>query len=304
MKVFCITASLSIASCHAAAYSLEDLLVHPKCGVTGFSVFDSASYSSKPIEPFTALGGFALGRVILDKYPDGKINIIANVGPPCDPSKPIKCVRVNLYDEQKERFPPYTAFPSVDDFDLAVVTPSQLGWHNISASTFTDTDCTEGESGSLEYSLHLVPTTQKTIRTGSPPFIAEYVGTRTSSSYDDDTKAVANVTCEVMRRYLSDGFIYKFSMSLLDFHCVPIPVTGLSTDLKIKYYMAATYEMNEEVNMYENPDFPTQEKMIAGLATVFKSKSAVSPSGPTLLDKIKSDLPSTNLYYGTTEVRV
>lgn len=146
--------------------------------------------------------GWFVGRIILDKYLDGKINIIADVGPPCDPSKPIKCVQINLFNEQRERVFPYTAFQSVDLFDLAVFVPKYTGWQRIAAWPYTDTNCMEGESGFLDYLLHLVPTTQKTVRTGSPPFIAKYVGTKTSSAWEADTKAVANVTCNLMEMFL------------------------------------------------------------------------------------------------------
>lgn len=200
--------------------------------------------------------------------------------------------------------PPYTAFSSADDFDLTVVKPRKTGWHDISAWTYTDTNCTEGESGYLKYSLHLVPTTQKTVRTGSPPFIAEYVGTKTSSAYEADTMAAANATCNFMQSFLSGTFIYKHSKSLVQFYCVPIPVAGLSTNLKIKYYMSATFQMNEELALYINSDFPTQKMMKDYLAKAFKGELAAFPRGPKLLDYLKKELPSTNLYYSTTEVRL
>jgi hypothetical protein len=280
------------------------------CGVIGFSLYSNSTSTITPIyEDTNCISNELRSRILLDSYVDGKINLIADVGESCDVSQPIQCVKIQLGDsiQRKENFAPYCLYGNNPNKTISTRRPQVTGWQKLQAWTYTDRNCTKGESGYRALSLHLVPNTIKTVK--AVPLTAEYVNTNGTLFSEKDLSEVIDATCDYMDEFSGYGLVYKQSMRVTNFTCRASLVQDVNSSsysrALLRYNVGVTFQMSPNLNEYLNDDMPTSSELIGYLANVLRSEWTRGPfDDEYLLNSIKTILPLTNPFHDTTEIRV
>jgi hypothetical protein len=314
--IFIVTLQCTLGKCMNIRRKLDENV--ESCGIIGFSIFNSASNSTIPIgenDPFDPDRFRA--RVLLDTFPSRRINIVANMaGQSCDIATPIRCVKMKLgnFWQRTDRVAPYSLYGNdIINGGLSVRKPTQTGWQDLEAWTYTNGNCTHGESGYAKISLHLVPNTVQTILSG--PLIAEHVGTTATTTPSVSINVyteVANIACDFIQDALGYGFLYKGSLELIDFNCMGTKVvltaaspatTTSPPPLQIKYRIAATFQISTDLSWYLNQDMPTISELNGFISRILLSEITQGPFAEDyLLDVIKSQITSNNPFYNTTAI--
>lgn len=116
--------------------------------VTGFELVDAVSPYRPIITPFTP--------PVIDLYdfPTCALNIFAVVSQNTCGASPVKCVKISLGDTtKKEIAAPYALYGNTGRF-IREGKPD-LGFHTLSACTYTDDECRAGKSGCLSVDVYV-----------------------------------------------------------------------------------------------------------------------------------------------------
>jgi hypothetical protein len=274
------------------------------CNVTGFSYYDKLLNVTIPFQETSSILGVRQARILLDKLKKGKINLIANVSPSCNQGETIRCVKLKLgnFSQGKERFPPYCLYGDVNG-TIFTRQPQQTGWQDLEAWTYTDSDCTIGESGYRKLRLHLVPQTIQTVPAG--PFLATHVGTTALTATKSEVESMANATCEFMKLHLTYNVTYRASLSSMNFTCTYNLIAGIPPPLQIKYTLGATFQMSPFLGLYTNMDIPTSNLLYESFSSVFTGRQSVTYfERKYLLEYVKEKIFASNPFYPTTEIQL
>jgi len=245
------------------------------CGVTSFSYYTPGDAYEITMPLY--------GGLDLTDMPDGKVNIIANVGEPCG-DKPIKCVKISFAgstrNERKAPFALYGDRPRKQYFNVR--RPRESGVQLLEAWTYTDKECSEGESGYLSQEVDVIPGDEPLEGTVVlDTFVVAYDGTLGPAT-EDETDSAGQTTCKFFNDAIGYGFIYKADISLTDFICNYSMVDG-DDPLAIEFDISASFRKWTGFNPYTNRRLPTVEEVTTFVGGLVEDNWTIGPSAPGLL---------------------
>jgi hypothetical protein len=287
------------------------------CGTISFAVYNSALNTSTFLQADPYFFTYPKGRILLDKYPNGTINIITNVYTgSCSPKPTIGCVNTVFgnFRQSFERVAPFTLYgddPATGQIFTAK--PNASGFQLLIAKAYTKSDCTGIPIAETIADIQLVPKTVATIR--SKRFIAMYNGTAAPiiGVPWKDTAAVFKVTCEYIRESLSYGFVYKGSLSFdsIPFKCLRFKTetTGNATTsaanpaIGITYQIVATFSIGGSISPYLNQDMPTSATLSNFITLLFLDQATRGPGDSLYLsDDVRAQIAPPNVYSNFTNI--
>jgi hypothetical protein len=196
----------------------EDIPPLPEnaCEVTGFTVFHKNHLEGNPMDriydPQLLIYGYASkysGRIVLDDYPQKKINIKTNVdsSPNCVLPQCVKTSCIPLWSRfapysaiSTATVPPYAMYP-----DLNKPKKQYIGGLYLKGEAFHTSDCTGTTYSNMTQDVQTVFEASSTIVLR--PVIVVYNGTTSPASVADST-AIASATCNFLRDGLGNGYLY------------------------------------------------------------------------------------------------
>ena len=274
-------------------------------GVIGFSVYDQSTNKFTLLDENNPYTDDLTARIMLESFPMKKINIVANVGVPCAGTKPIQCVKLRLgtWERFDSKLPYYSLYGDsiTTPGQLRVRKPNVFGWQTLEAWTYTNKNCTQGESGYNKIRLSLVKKQTQTIRGG--PVVAIYEGTNTTKVSYSDYLETSQVACNYIQEGFSYGFVYKGSLSTTKFICYPTKLNVTTPPVRIQYKVSVTFRISSELSYYINPDMPTSKEVTSFLKSLLVGQTTIGPGAcDYLLDTMKNNILPSNPYYGTTVI--
>jgi hypothetical protein len=291
------------------------------CGKTTFAVYNSTSNTSNELRADPYFFSYPRGRILLDTYPNGMINIITNVDTSeCPNATTVRCVNTTLGNFRRsiQRAAPYTLYgDNPVTGQISTRKPSSTGYQILSAKAYSQPNCTGIPIAETINDIHLVPISVAAIR--STRFIAIYNGTTspTSGVPKKDTNAIVNVTCQYIREAISYGFLYKQSLNFDydSFKCFRIisttpPIPGIakktnttSGSLYITYQIIATISVYEYISPYLNPDMPTSQELSNYITPLFLNRATRGPGDTTFMSShLRNRVVSPNVYLNFSKI--
>jgi hypothetical protein len=236
------------------------------CEITGFSVFHKNHRKSVQLErtldqiPLEYNAFFPdityTGRILLDDYPQKKINIVTNLNTASNCQRP-QCVKITFAPQWK-RFSSLTivSIEGEAPFTLHPNKPQKqyIGLLNLTGEAYQSRDCTGMPYSTLTQNVETVYDTSNNIQI--KPMIATYVGTNEPVT-TDDTKAIGSATCNFIHDALKNGFFYARHFNytgtptvfLKDFKCFYERIKSTSTGpVQIEYKFIPSFQVPKDVN--------------------------------------------------------
>jgi hypothetical protein len=286
----------------------------PGCEITGFSVFNTNINKSVPLESKLDSFGENFGRILLDQYPGGRINIVANVNSPSTCGQP-KCVILSFTPGwSRYLFLARTSIEKKNPFTLYPESSPQtqyFGYLTLQGSAFTSSDCSGNPYSTASQQVQTVPRTRVTYQLKQT--IAVYIGTNNSLGTARNALSVVKSTCNFIRDAIRNGFLYTMqgetedgSISLVDFKCWRDSIPATPGPLQIAYRIIPTLEMspNATFNGFGNRNFPTSSDIWTAIISYFLDTSVrTSAAGEELMStRVKREIEPTSPHQSFTEI--
>jgi hypothetical protein len=312
----------AIISLIIGSYAVEiPPLLENACEVTGFTVFHKKHLEGNPVDriydPLTEIyigSNQYTGRIILDDYPQKKINIKTNVDSSPNCVLP-QCVKTSFIP-QWPRFAPYSAIstatvpPYAMYPDLNKPEKQYNGYLSLKGEAFHTSDCTGTPYSNMTQDVQTVLEASST--TAWRPVIVTYNGTTSPASVADST-AIASATCNFLRDALGNGFIYirNFNQTgyptnnLTDFQC-QYEFVESAGPLSIMYQITTTYDLpkTHAPNFWVNQEHPYVFELYWAMLTYLDDVPVrtIGTTEEVMSTRIKNEIASTSQYQSYTKL--
>ena len=222
--------------------------------IKGFLVYNATSNTTTALKRSTVSPTFGPGRILLDTYPQRRINILVDLTPSCVATT--NCVRLTLGDFQStdQTSAPYALYGDEDGTPLAV-RPVKTSFQDLKAWTFTSADCSGNYSATKSVSVQLVPKTDKVYELR---FLnATFNGVTAARATQRDVDALVNYTCDFVAKSVYNGILAKSTVGMDKYLCWQPEKTKKVTytpPFTITYRFIARISVRPETSIYSNPD--------------------------------------------------
>jgi hypothetical protein len=300
----------------------DDLASSPTfCGVSGFSIFNSTSNTTVPLDMVQYFSSFPQSKILLDRYPGHKINIFAETDTTgcLTNATTIGCVILKWgnFAKSTEHWVPYTLFkndPRTNTISTWPI-PSVSGFQPLEAWAYESSSCTGSPINYLRTDVQVIPKTTQAIKV--TPVVATYNGV-TKQPRPGNKAAVVKETCSFIKDAFSMGFTYKGALSVESdtFRCWSVKESLNTTSTNatnstkillpptITYHVRLSFTISGEVSEYLNPDMPTQVEVTRYVGQLFRDEVSLGAGAENeyMSTVLKAVLQSTNPYGGYTKI--
>jgi hypothetical protein len=287
----------------------RDLQSDSTCGITGFSVYNSRSKTTTPLDTVQYVSDFPEAKIMLDTYPQGKINIFANTDTTgCPKNTGIGCVLMKWgnFAKSTERWAPYTLYknePKTDMISTWKIPDNVKGFQSLEAWAYNSSSCSGRELNYVRVDVQAVPKTTQVIKL--PPIVATYNGV-TKLPRTRDRIALESETCKFLEESFGFGFTYKGSLFVTGFRCWSSSSNTATLPPSTTYRIEIKFTIDGEVSMYLNPDMPTQAEVLSYAGGLFRDEIGVGPGSEDFVmsKSVKAVLNLTNPYLNYTKITI